>query len=64
LMENNSNGFVKTFFEEVSSVFIEVQTKPAQWQYFGNEAAMEKAVKIGMRIVKHSASNVQSVTAS
>ncbi|MDZ4848555.1 MAG: FHA domain-containing protein [Pirellulaceae bacterium] len=54
LMENNSNGFVETFFGEVSSALIEVQGKPEQWQYFGKEAAIEKAVKMGMRIVKDS----------
>ncbi len=52
LIENNSNGFTESFFADVRLVLIEKQGKPEYWQLLGKESEVDKATKLGIRIIK------------
>ena len=52
LIENNSNGFTESFYEDVQWVLIEKQDKPEYWQLLGKESEVDKATKLGLRIIK------------
>ncbi len=64
LLENNSNGFGKSFFDDVKLVVIEVPGKPEQWQLFGQEEAVETATKIGLRITKDTSKELEELETS
>ncbi len=64
LLENNSNGFGKSFFDDVKLVVIEVPGKPGQWQLFGQEEALETATKIGLRITKDTSKELEELETS
>ena len=64
LIENNSNGFGKSFFDDVKLVVIEVPGKPEQWQLFGQEEAVETATKIGLRITKNTSKEREELETS
>ena len=55
LIENNSNGFTDAFFADVSLVLVEKQGMPEYWQLLGKDSQVEKAMKIGMRVVNEKA---------
>ncbi|MFY7874648.1 MAG: hypothetical protein ACOVQM_04330, partial [Pirellula sp.] len=52
LIENNSNGFTESFYADVRLVLIEKQGKPEYWQLLGKESEVDKATKLGIRIIK------------
>ena len=52
LIENNSNGFTESFYADVRWVLIEKQGKPEYWQLLGKESEVDKATKLGIRIIK------------
>ena len=41
-----------TFYADVRLVLIEKQGKPEYWQLLGKESEVDKATKLGIRIIK------------